>query len=174
MQSLIDLITSNLWIILILFGVISGLFGKKKKPDQQSRPTLPTKAGTRQPVNQGRTQRQEQPARNIREVYQQAKRAIQDEAKAIRSQAEPVQHEVKVNLEDEKAALHQQREKHRVEKVEQTESSALMQRTISDANSPVYQPSLHMNNQKLIDGMIMSEILGPPRAKQKRRTGRRI
>ena len=53
------------------------------------------------------------------------------------------------------------------------EASAV-KKEISDHNSPVYQTNFEINQHKVIDGIIMAEVLGPPRAKNSRRLGRRM
>ena len=44
--------------------------------------------------------------------------------------------------------------------------ASLCLKTISDMKSPVYNKELSFGKQELVQGIIMSEVLGPPKAKR--------
>lgn len=170
MESLFDLIFGNIWFIVIIIGIVSSMF--KKKKEQQSEPKrtgTPTTPINQKPVREQSRPRHE-PTKTIRQFYEEAKKAMEPPVPAaleIEPEAKPA---AEVWAKEQEL---QQQAAERTRKM-QPKSISAVGNEISDHNSPVYQTTFEINQQKVLDGIIMAEVLGLPRAKNRRRSGRRM
>jgi hypothetical protein len=170
---MIEFLFSNPIIIIILIGVISSLLKKKSKPNQQ-------KSGQPQaqkPVWQ-------EVVREIEEEWREEKHKIpktMQEAKSVLADKDAERKRV-----EELKRLQKEYEEQQIREVEaKPDSSAVFpmpdqvkgtpvasMNTISDKRSPIYNNQPSFGKQELINGIIMSEILGPPRAKRSEKQSR--
>lgn len=168
MESLFDLIFGNIWVIAIIIGVITSMFSKKKdKQGEPKRTGTPTTPVNQKPVREQNQPRHDQ-AKTIRQFYEEAKKAMEPPRPAV----EEIEHEAKPTAEVwAKEQELKQQEAERKRKIQLKEDLAV-RKEITDDNSPVYQTNFTISQQKVLDGIIMAEVLGPPRAKNRRRLGR--
>lgn len=172
-----DFLFSNPIIIIILIGVISSLLKKKNNPNQQKtgQPQAP------KPI-------WKQVIQEVKEEWLEEKKKIPktiQEAKRI-----PYVDETKTEEERKRIAelkrLQQEHEKKDTSEVGPTSYAPSVfpaatktklvpvasMNVISDEKSPVYNKELSFGKQELINGIIMSEILGPPRSNRHRKQSR--
>ncbi|MFJ5621432.1 hypothetical protein ACIQD3_01620 [Peribacillus loiseleuriae] len=170
MESLFDLIFKNIWVIAIIIGIVSRMFKtKKEKQGEPKRTGTPTTPINQKPVHEQNRPRHER-TKTIRQFYEEAKKSME----SPRPAALEIEHEVKSAAEVwAKEQELQQQESERTRKM-QPKSISAAGNEISDHNSPVYQTNFEITQQKVIDGIIMAEVLGPPRAKNRPRLGRRL
>jgi Fe2+ transport system protein B len=71
------------------------------------------------------------------------------------------------------AELRRIQQKYDQERLYQKAKADQLTSTIADNNSPVYRKGPSFGKKQLIDGIIMSEVLGPPRAKRSLQRSRR-
>jgi len=161
MEVLIDFFVRNPWLLIIVIGIVSSLSGKKKKPEQQQGPT--------QSVQPARPQQRP----TVREVYRQAMQEISEASKPQVAEAELLIEDELARNQEQKAEL--ERAKLYQIKQQQLEKSkaAKLVLPIEDDSSPIYNTNLQFNQQRLADGIIMSEVLGPPRARKNMHRSRR-
>ncbi|MEH6946688.1 hypothetical protein V7068_06350 [Bacillus sp. JJ634] len=161
-----EFLFENPFLLIILIGILSSMFKKKKEPNRTS---------PRQP---------EAPKKKWQEVIQE----IQEEkptAKPIQ-EAKPVQstESVEIQEEDERRIAdlkrlqqayeeQQKRERESETAISTPSIASAAAKVISDNRSPVYHKELSFGKQELINGIIMSEVLGPPRATRSLRQSRR-
>ena len=164
---MIEFLFSNPIIIIILIGVISSLLKKKKTPNGQ-------KLGQPQPPKPV----WREVVREIEEEWREEKHKIpktMQEAKSVL----PDQEADRKRVEELKRLQKEYEEQHTREVEPELDSSAVFpmpdqvkgapvvsMNTISDKRSPIYNNQPSFGKQELIHGIIMSEILGPPRAKR--------
>ncbi|MGN1387577.1 MAG: hypothetical protein ACI4XS_13340 [Bacillus sp. (in: firmicutes)] len=148
MEHLFNLIFDNLWIVIILFGIVSSLFGGDKKQRKQK----PFSETTRMP-----TMTQAKPAEQKQVLQKQAAKKIQDAAAKVK-ESQPAKEELSSAQAylAEKAALLQK------------QSERLPQKTL-DISKPVSAEKKTQgtfSQNEVVNGIIMAEILGAPRAKK--------
>ncbi|WP_174730154.1 hypothetical protein [Mesobacillus harenae] len=158
MEALFD----NPIIIMIILGIISTIFGRIKgenQEEQKKRGTRPAQPA--RPVSQpARTEYREvspaepsRPQRNpveetlhtpekIQNVYEEKRREAEERIKQLNSQAQRIKNSQKRNQPKEESVETFQRERRNA--------------------------VLHPDKSTLVDGIIWSEVLGPPRAKKPR------
>ena len=166
-----DFLFSNPIIIIILIGVISSLLKKKNKPNQQKlgQPQAP------KPI--------------WKEIIQEIQEELLEEKKKTPKtiqEARSVQQDPSTKLEEEGEGkriaelrrLQQEYEEKYTYDVEPNSHSVPVFSTpakvmvapvasmISDEKSPIYNTKPSFAKQELINGIIMSEILAPPRSKR--------
>ncbi len=166
-----DFLFSNPIIIIILIGVISSLLKKKNKPNQQKlgQPQAP------KPI--------------WKEVIQEIQKELLEEKKKTPKtiqEARSVQYDSSTKSEEEEDTkriaelkrLQQEYEEKYTYDVEPESNTAPVFPTpikvkaapaasmISDEKSPIYNTKPSFTKQELINGIIMSEILAPPRSKR--------
>ncbi|AZV44438.1 MULTISPECIES: hypothetical protein [Peribacillus] len=164
-----EFLFENPFLLIILIGILSSMFKKKKEPNRTS---------PRQP---------EAPKKKWQEVIQEIQEEWEEKttAKPIQ-EAKPVQsaEAVEVQEEDERRIAElkrlqqayeeqQKRERESETAVSTPSIASAAAKVISDDQSPVYHKELSFGKQELINGIIMSEVLGPPRAKRSLRQSRR-
>ncbi|CRH75333.1 Uncharacterised protein [Chlamydia trachomatis] len=89
------------------------------------------------------------------------------------AQAAEVIDETKNEANERIAELRRIQQKYDQERLYQKAKADQLTSTISDKNSPVYRKGPSFGKKQLIDGIIMSEVLGPPRAKRSLQRSRR-
>lgn len=162
-----EFLFENPFLLIILIGILSSMFKKKKEPNRTS---------PRQP---------EAPKKKWQEVIQEIQEEWEEQttAKPIQ-EAKPVQpaESVEIQEEDERRiaelkrlqqAYEEQQKRERESETAISTPSIVAAKVISDDQSPVYHKELSFGKQELINGIIMSEVLGPPRAKRSLRQSRR-
>jgi hypothetical protein len=156
MESLIEFISANLfWVVILVFGLISNIV-KKSKPENKKENKPSTIGPVSKPSEfEKRLGRQENP---VREVYQKAKQA---------QMTVDLQNDVKAKAEDKMAELNNQKENDEKQRDIQAKRAGNIKKTYSND-----MPQIKMDQQRVIDGLIMSEVLGPPRSKKPHRPGR--
>lgn len=158
MEFLFDLLFSNLPIIIIVIGVISSFLGKWKtsspegKAKRKKIPEIfkeaveehyPEKKSTPK-KHQSRQRDSRHPDRNPREI-------LKETSDGIAGKLNQARMDVEQKLPDQEkrpAITHKSKEVHKI---------------------PEYKADLHFDRQKLIDGIIMSEVLGPPKSRMNKR-----
>jgi hypothetical protein len=158
MESLIEFIFANIfWVVILVFGLISNFI--KKSNGENKKENKPSTIGpvSKPSVFEKRLGRQENPKR---EVYQKAKQA----------QITPgdIQNDIKTKAEEKMAELNKQKEYDEKQRDIQVKRAESIKKTYSND-----MPQVKMDQQKVIDGLIMSEVLGPPRSKKPYRPGPR-
>ena len=146
MDNLFDFIFSNLWIFIILFGVFSSFFGgDKKKEPKKHRPELDLP--TMRQEEHKEVRREVKPA-EVKRPLPKVKPSIQEEKTVVSEQLRYSQEQ----LARQAAQIE--------EKVSTIKKSQEVQQK---SGKPL--PSLQQKNN-LVNGIVMAEILGPPRAKK--------
>ena len=146
MENLFDFVFSNLWIFIILFGVFSSLLGGDKKKEQKKhRPELdlPT---MRQEKH--REVRQEVKPAEVERPLPKMKSSIQEEKPVVSEQ---------FRYSQEQLARQAARIEEKVATIKK--SQEVQQKSVKPL------PSLQQKTN-LVNGIVMAEILGPPRAKK--------
>ena len=146
MESLFDFIFSNLWILVIAFGVISSLFGgDKKKKAKEYRPQLdiPSMRQERYPEP-----KQEAQPVEVSTLVQEDKPKVQKETTMTVEQLRYMQERLARQAAD-------------VDK----KVTAIQQSTTASKKQGGALP-FYNKKSKLVNGIVMAEILGPPRAKR--------
>ncbi|MGG0413032.1 hypothetical protein [Peribacillus simplex] len=163
MGDFIDFFLKNPFLIIVLIGILTSMLGKKK---QAQDPNTPPKKKWQEVMRelqgemQGDQQQRPAPA-PVRKVEQQAAQAVE------------VIDETKSEANERIAELRRIQQKYDQERLNQKAKADQLTSTISDKNSPVYRKGPSFGKKQLIDGIIMSEVLGPPRAKRSLQRSRR-
>ncbi|MDP1420799.1 hypothetical protein Q8G35_21065 [Peribacillus simplex] len=163
MGDFIDFFLKNPFLIIVLIGILTSMLGKKK---QAQDPNTPPKKKWQEVMRelqgemQGDQQQRPAPA-PVRKVEQQAAQAVE------------VIDETKSEADERIAELRRIQQKYDQERLYQKAKADQLTSTISDKNSPVYRKGPSFGKKQLIDGIIMSEVLGPPRAKRSLQRSRR-
>jgi hypothetical protein len=164
MKDFIDFFLGNPFLIIVLIGILSSMLGKKKQPQDPNAPPKKKWQEVMQELQgemqQGNQQQKPAPA-PVRKVEQQA------------PQASEVIDETKNEANKRIAELRRLQQKYDQERLYQKAKADQLTSTISDNNSPVYRKGPSFGKKQLIDGIIMSEVLGPPRAKRSLQRSRR-
>lgn len=171
---MLEFLFSNPIILIILIGVISSLLKKKNNPNQKkSQPQGP------KPIWQ-------EVIREVKEEWLEEKKEIPktiQEAKSVHPSVDDNKSKEKVErkrIAELKRLQNEYEEKQKYTEVESNPRIAavfptsaspkdvpvLYVSTISDNDSPIYNKEMTFGKQELINGIIMSEILGPPRSKR--------
>lgn len=166
MGDLIQFFLSNPFLLIILIAVATSMFGRKKQP-QQNNPNNPPKKKWQEIMQelQGEMPQKEQRQSPVPASAQKAE-------KRVVHSAGPVD-ETKAQAEKRIAELRRLQQKYEQERVEQKEKADRITTAISDDSSSVYHKGPSFTKKQLIDGIIMSEVLGPPRAKRSLQRSRR-
>ncbi|MGE7601175.1 hypothetical protein ACQKL5_01605 [Peribacillus sp. NPDC097675] len=167
MGDLIQFFLNNPYLLIILIGVATSMLGRKKKQSQQNNPNTPPKKRWQDVMQelQGEVPQKEQ-----RKTPMSASGNI-DEKHVV--QTAEIVDETKAQAEKRIAELRRLQQKYEQERVEQKEKADQITSNLSDNGSPVYHKGPSFNKKQLIDGIIMSEVLGPPRAKRSLQRSRR-
>ncbi|MFS0780866.1 hypothetical protein [Bacillus sp. 1P06AnD] len=179
---MLDFLTDNPFLIIILIGVLSSLFGREKKkeesrrtqhrqgPAQTTHRTGPStgqhhRADTRK--NQPHSSHSPRTSGKMEQARTTLKQAAEKKIEQARQMAETYTHkapapkaeEVKEVFHDEMEDL-QQKLRVYEEKLARSESISASIRVQKDASDGRF------SQNQLVNGIVMSEILGPPRAKK--------
>ncbi|MBD8587819.1 hypothetical protein IFT92_08350 [Peribacillus simplex] len=163
MGDFIDFFLKNPFLIIVLIGILTSMLGKKK---QAQDPNTPPKKKWQEVMRelqgemQGDQQQRPAPA-PVRKVEPQAAQTVE------------VVDETKNEANERIAELRRIQQKYDQERLYQKAKADQLTSTISDKNSPVYRKGPSFGKKQLIDGIIMSEVLGPPRAKRSLQRSRR-
>ncbi|MGE7905436.1 hypothetical protein ACQKNS_13665 [Peribacillus sp. NPDC094092] len=167
MGDFIDFFLQNPFLIIVLIGILTSMLGKKKQPQQFDDPNTPPKKKWQEvmrelqgEMQQGNPQQRPAPA-PVRKVEQQASQAVE------------VIDETTNEADKRIAELRRLQQKYDQERLYQKAKADQLTSTISDNSSPVYRKGPSFGKKQLIDGIIMSEVLGPPRAKRSLQRTRR-
>lgn len=167
---MIDFLFSNPIIIIILIGVISSLLKKKNNKE-----------------NQPKTGQPQAPKPIWKEIVQEFQDAFEEEKNKVPKTIQEAKHIRQPDKEAEgkrvaelKRLQQEYDEKHHLEEEPKVPSSTVFpvsatpkgipvatMNTISDKKSPIYNKDISFGKQELINGIIMSEVLGPPRSKRR-------
>ncbi len=170
---MIEFLFSNPIIIIILIGVISSLLKKKSKPNQQKSGQPQAQKPVWQEVVREIEKEWREEKHKIPKTMQEAKSILVDkdaerkrveELKRLQKEYEE-QHTREVEPEPHSPAVSPMPDRAMTTPVRSM-------KTISDGSSPIYNNQPSFGKQELINGIIMSEILGPPRAKRSERQSR--
>lgn len=146
MESLFDFIFSNIWLLVIVFGVISSLFGgDKKKKGKEHRPQLD--------IPTMRT-----------EKYDEPKQKAQPVEMSIPVQEDKPKEQKETTMAEEQLRYMQERLARQAADVDKKVIAIQQSATTSRKQGGVL-PS-YSQKSKLVNGIVMAEILGPPRAKK--------
>ncbi|MGE1102466.1 hypothetical protein [Peribacillus simplex] len=166
MGDFIDFFLKNPFLIIVLIGILTSMLGKKKQ-QQQNDPNTPPKKKWQEvmrelqgEMQQGNQQQRPAPA-PVRKVEQQAAQAVE------------VIDETTNDANKRIAELRRIQQKYDQERLYQKAKADKITSAISDNSSPVYRKGPSFGKKQLIDGIIMSEVLGPPRAKRSLQRSRR-
>ncbi|MGE6375416.1 hypothetical protein [Peribacillus muralis] len=166
MGDIIDFFFGNPFLIIILIGIVSSMLGRKKQSQQTDAPNGPPKKKWQEVMRelqgemQGDQQQRPAPA-PVRKAEQQA------------PQAAEIIDETKNEANKRIAELRRLQQKYDQERLYQKAKADNIASSISDHVSPVYRKGPSFGKKQLIDGIIMSEVLGPPRAKRSLQRSRR-
>ncbi|MFD9627808.1 hypothetical protein [Peribacillus muralis] len=167
MGDIIDFFLGNPFLIIILIGIVSSMLGRKKKLQENEAPNGPPKKKWQEVMRelqgdmQGNQQQGPAPA-PVRKVGQQA------------PQAAEIIDETKNEANKRIAELRRLQQKYDQERLYQkAKADSITISAISDNRSTVYHKGPSFGKKQLIDGIIMSEVLGPPRAKRSLQRSRR-
>ncbi|AXN37567.1 hypothetical protein [Peribacillus butanolivorans] len=167
MGDFIDFFLKNPFLIIVLIGILTSMLGKKKQPQQSDDPNTPPKKKWQEVIRElqgemAQGNQQQRPASApVRKVEQQA------------AQAAEVIDETKTEANKRIAELRRLQQKYDQERLYQKAKADQITSAISDNNSPLYRKGPSFGKKQLIDGIIMSEVLGPPRAKRSLQRSRR-
>lgn len=171
---MIDFLFSNPIIIIILIGVISSLL--KKKNNKRNQP----KSGQSQapkPI-------WKEVIREFQDAFEEEKKKLPKTIEQTKTNQLPDSQQKDVDAERKRVAELKRLQQEYEEKHDQEEKSELAMptvveiptsakvisvpttHTISDKKSPIYNKEISFGKQELINGIIMSEVLGPPRSKR--------
>ncbi|RFU65754.1 hypothetical protein [Peribacillus glennii] len=152
MDFLFDLLISNLPVIIIVIGVLSSVIGK---------------------WGASRTEQTEK-RKKIPEILKEAWEENYPEKKSTEKKPQRQQDDVKQSrshlekaVGDIEAKLHQARESMLPDHAKH--QSVVFHKVAEENKIPIEQTDLRFDRQKLMDGIIMAEVLGPPKSKQRRR-----
>jgi hypothetical protein len=150
MESFFDFLFSNIALLVIIIGVISTFVGKWRN-------------GT----SEGEVKR-----KRIPEIIRETMSEYNQEKPKQWPNGQPVARtelhvpQKKLEAGELEAKLKQARD---ITEQKLPETRPMIHTPILDTESPVYKPDLRFDREKLIDGIIMSEVLGPPKSKINKR-----
>lgn len=163
MGDFIDFFLENPFLIIVLIGVLTSMLGKKKTQDPNTPPKKKWQEVMRElqgEMPQGNQQQKHAPP-PVRKVEHQAAQAVE------------VIDETKNEANKRITELRRLQQRYDQDRLYQKAKADQLTSTISDNNSPVYRKGPSFGKKQLIDGIIMSEVLGPPRAKRSLHRSRR-
>jgi len=170
-----DFLFSNPIIIIILIGVISSIIKKKNKPNQQKTGQPQAAKPIWKEVIQELQEEWLEEKKKIPKTIQEARQVLPTDVTKSDEEAERKRLAEPKRLEQEYEGKYDQEMASKPEPSAPTVFPAasvargtrgVSRSTISDEKSPVYNKELSFGKQELINGIIMSEVLGPPRAKR--------
>jgi hypothetical protein len=146
MEALLDFLFGNPIILIILIGALSSLMGKRKKRNGEG----------------------QQPKRGLPDVLRRTLSEYFPEEQSVPKKAVPTTVKSPV-IEAEKDSVKIDTFFVPTETNKQVEHNIMELKGLPIEESPIYRADFSLDQKKLIDGIILAEILGPPRAKRKYR-----
>lgn len=163
---MIDFLFSNPIIIIILIGVISSLLKKKNNKGNQPKSGQPQAP---KPI-------WKEVIREFQDAFEEEKKKLPKTIQEAKNIQLPDSQQKDADEERKRVAELKRLQQEYEEKHDQEEKSELSIPTvvqiptssegISDKKSPIYNKEISFGKQELINGIIMSEVLGPPRSKR--------
>lgn len=148
-------------ILFIIIGIVSAIFSRDKKVEEKKTPNMPTFGN--QTVPQKPIQKQT--------TTRQAPKSLEDFAKQVFEQLNETTGEVKRTASKGATPVVEknvQKVERDVMKVKRSERPPLEERPITKKVAASEKSSfVPKNRQDLINGLVMAEILGPPKSKRK-------
>jgi hypothetical protein len=167
MGDLFQFFLDNPFLLIVLIGFLTSVLGRKKQLKQNDNPNSQPKRKWQDimrelqgEVPQGKQKQNTMPA----PAGKMAKRTVQTAEMADETKAE---------AEKRVAELKRMQQKYDEERLRQKAKADQITSAISDHSSPVYSKGPSFSKKQLIDGIIMSEVLGPPRVKRSLQRSRR-
>lgn len=156
MDFLFDVLFSNLPVIIIVIGVISSFIGKWKTsgPEGEAKRKRVSEI-FKEAVEEHYPERQSTP-------HQSRQRDSRDTERNPREILKETSGDVAVKLMQARMEVEQKLP-------EQAKRPAITHKSIDDHEIPEYKADLHFDRQKLIEGIIMAEVLGPPKSRLNKR-----
>jgi FtsZ-interacting cell division protein ZipA len=147
-------------ILFIIIGIISAIFSRDKKPEQKKAPNMPTfgnQTVPEKPIQQQSTTRQSPKSLEdfAKQVFEQLNETTEEVKKPARQIVSPVVQETVQKVE------------RPVMKANRSERPPLAERAITKKVAAEKTSFVPKNRQDLINGFVMAEILGTPKAKRK-------
>ena len=149
MENLLDLIFENFWVVIILFGIVSSLFGGDKKQQNKKPYSETTQMPTITPAKQAEPKQMPQQQHHAKKVQEAAVR-VQNKQR------------VKEELSTAQTYLAEKAAMMNKETEQLPRKSRDLNRQLADEK--VTQGTFSQN--EIVNGIIMAEILGAPRAKK--------
>ncbi|MGM9924822.1 MAG: hypothetical protein ACI35R_11300 [Bacillus sp. (in: firmicutes)] len=148
-DKIISFFMENIFFLVVIGGIISSLFGKEKKDTKPKRPEYkPTPTPMSQPVQK----------RKVKEVKQTWEEAVPEKVKEVVHTAAAEAQEVVVS-QTHKELLKQQEKWRKQAAQYEAKANAIKRAEHVSGNAG-------FSKEELLTGIIMSEVLGPPRAKK--------
>jgi len=158
MESLFDLIFENFWVLLILFGIVSSLFGGDKKKQKQKPYSETTQMPTMTPTILTESKKVLQRQNDEKKVKEIAAAVIPENTQQVKEEL-PTAYNY---LTEKQAKLQRQSEPMR-----KKTPDLQVQKVDEKATRGTF------SQDEVVNGLIMAEILGPPRAKKPHARSRR-
>lgn len=170
---MLDFLFENPFLLLILIGILSSMFTSKKAKDNKSG------------KQQGPKKKWQEVLQELQGEWEEQKKQASDSVRPIQTEEPSKQDEARVaelkrlqqEYEEQQAALEAAKTKEYENMLANAKQIESMQydyaSTITDKASPVYKHRLKFGKEEVVQGIIMSEVLGKPRAKQSFRQQRR-
>lgn len=161
-ESIFNLLTENPFIFVILIGVISTLFGRDKETKKEQKP--PQQRPHRAPTNQAEREKEQRNMSTLERTKKMLEDASAKKVKEVVSSSKVKAHEVESELSREYDNYLQKRSMLENQAAEmEIQVTSIKQ---AARNTKQVHELKAFSKNKLVDGIIMSEILGPPRAKK--------
>lgn len=173
--TLLDLskLFDNPIIIAILLGVISTVFGKLKGSNEENQKKVkPKKHAPKQKDKNARPTLQQATKSNERKI---SGRSVQERTSSRSRSPKAVSKDLATDIEQRQsfdqsmASLHEQQQKieTKLEQINSVTNQSGNDIKDLELNEKIKKShSLHFNQKSVVDGVILAEILGPPRAKR--------
>ncbi|MEH6941207.1 hypothetical protein [Bacillus sp. JJ722] len=171
-ERIISFFSENIFFLFVIIGIISSLFGKEKKDaSKQKRPEFdPIPKPTAQPVQKRKVKEIKQVLEDVNpKKIKEIKHVLEDlnpkKVKEIVSSAQVKAKEIENEVSDTYQELLKQQERWEQEAAAlEAKANSMKQANHVAIYSDVGLNAFHKN--ELVNGIIMSEVLGPPKSKQ--------
>ncbi|WP_110926911.1 hypothetical protein [Bacillus massiliglaciei] len=161
---MIEFLFSNPLVIIIVIGIISSLFKKAASGSEQK----PAKKRKWQDVLR-ELQEQSNPQKPEKGPVAPANDHADRKPQSVQNAAAVPEER---NPEDERRIAELKKMQREHDRRQKEKKTFREEEVISDVSSPVYEPKLSFTKDQVINGVIMSEILGPPKSKSARSSRR--
>ncbi|WP_042345821.1 hypothetical protein [Bacillus massiliigorillae] len=171
-ERIISFFSENIFFLFIILGIVSSLFGKEKKDKpKHKRPEFdPTPRPTAQPVQKRKVKEIKQVLEDLNAPkMKEVKQALEDlNPKKVKELVSSATH-VKPDVEQEISNSYQELLEQQAKWEKQAAALEAKANAIKQSNPSAIQSNNGLNafhKNELVNGMIMSEVLGPPRCKK--------